>query len=333
VLASILAFVFSFSYECHHPEDSLKSEVVIKGRAQGTTYLIRYFPGKQILPKSNFDSILAEIDRSLSLYRQDSYISRLNQFRKKGLADIHLSRVLSTGLQIQEISEGIFDVRLLPLLQAWGFGPNPSNKPPSQKKISRLRPSTNDRIWFDAGYIRKSRPKLKIDLDGLAQGYSVDILCDYLYQQGISNFMVELGGEIRASGRKSNIDDWKVGIESPEDLESTSELIVSLKNQAITTSGSYRKTKSFRGKVYSHIIDPRTGKPLQNNMISCTVVAPTAILADALDNIGMILGPVESLPLFSKFENIAAHFVWVNSEGRIQRLSTPAFAAMTAARQ
>jgi thiamine biosynthesis lipoprotein len=189
----------------------------------------------------------------------------------------------------------------------------------------------SDSIWFDGEYICKSRRKIKIDLDGLAQGYTVDILCEYLSQYGITNFMVELGGEIRASGRKSKVDAWKIGIESPEDLESISNLIVPLNNQAITTSGSYRKIKSYRGRVYSHIIDPRTGKPLENNMISCTVIAPTAIMADALDNIGMILGPEESLRLFSQFENISAHFVWLSPDGRIQRFSTPGFAAIKAA--
>ena len=313
--------------------DTLENEIIIRGKAQGTSYMIKYLPSGKALPESSFDSVLAVIDKSLSLYRKDSHISRFNQARRKVESDEHLRNVASAGMQIQQLSDGIFDIRLFPILQAWGFGPTPAKKPPTLKKLRRLRPLQGDSIWLDGDFMCKSRRRIKIDLDGLAQGYSVDILCHYLSKHGITNFMVELGGEIRASGQKSKIDAWKIGIESPDDLESTSKLVIPLNNQAITTSGSYRKTKSYRGKIYSHIIDPRTGKPLENNMISCTVIAPTAILADALDNIGMILGPEESLRLFSQFDNVSAHFVWLNSEGRIQRFSTPGFTATKAAQQ
>lgn len=325
-LLSLILLLFHITGYC---QELVPSEKIIKGHAQGTSYMIRYVTIEKEISKYQIDSILAVLDESLSLYKENSYISRVNSKRKIIQGEEHILNVLSTGLYIQKLSQGVFDVRLYSLSQAWGFGPDPAKRIPSRQKIRRIRPSISDSVWVEGSFIHKSNKKIKIDLDGLAQGYSVDVLSNFLSKQGINNFTVELGGEIRTSGAKPNATYWKIGIESPVDTDHSESLVVKIKDQAITTSGSYRKTRTFRGQHFSHIIDPRTARPLQNNMIACTVVAPSAMLADALDNIAMILGPDAAISFFSNFNSISAYFVWQEDHGRIRSLSTPGFRDMT----
>lgn len=297
----------------------------IKGKAQGTTYQIKYSPSISFLKKKQIDSILADIDQSLSLYRAESSISDFNRAKASSTADKHLLAIIPAAISIQKRSLGAFDIRLFNLSQAWGFGPSPSRHAPSTRKINKYMPVNADSIWLQYGQLHKSRPHLKIDLDGMAQGYSVDILADFIQQTGVQHYMVELGGEIRTNGYRADGTPWRIGLESPINEDSANTLMVAPGNAAITTSGSYRKTRTFDGKVYAHVIDPKTGRPIDNGMLSCTVIAPTAMLADALDNVGMVLGPAESIRLFSSFKNVDAYFVWKDEDGKIKTNATPGF--------
>ena len=305
--------------------DTIPTHTVIKGQAQGTTYLIRYLPTSQTIGKHQIDSLLNEIDRSLSLYRQDSKISQLNRANTPFPSDPHLAKVLGTALKLQQLSDGSFDFRLFKLSQAWGFGPAPAKRHPSAFKIKRLKPKPSDSVWLVGNRIHKSHPRLQIDLDGIAQGYSVDVIASFLEQCHIYHYMVELGGEIRTSGHRPDGSPWRIGVESPVDSEKATTLMVAPGDGAITTSGSYRKTRSFGGHIYSHVIDPKTGRPIENGMLSCTVIAPTAILADALDNVGMVLGPEAFLKIISRFPSVEAFLVWGDERGGIQTRSTAGF--------
>lgn len=326
LLLTLCILRFSPAAEAQYPSPHpIPAWHTIKGKAQATTYLIKYLPSISILEKKQIDSILADIDRSLSLYRAESTISTFNRAKESSPADKHLLAIIPASLSIQKSSLGAFDIRLFNLSQAWGFGPSPSKHPPTSRRIKKYIPSTADSIWLQDGHLHKSRKRLKIDLDGLAQGYSVDILADYLSASGVQHYMVELGGEIRTCGLRADGTPWRIGIESPINEESANTLMVAPGNAAITTSGSYRKTRTFDGKVYAHVLDPQTGSPIENGMLSCTVIAPRAMLADALDNVGMVLGPAESIRLFSAFENVEAYFVWKDQRGKIMTTATPGF--------
>ena len=308
-----------------HVTDSSMMWKTIKGQAQGTSYLIKYLQGRLSVKKEQIDSILNDIDQSLSLYRKDSRISRFNNSRAASPSDIHLSTVISTSLTLMKLSHGAFDFRMYDLSKAWGFGPTPAKRVPSARKIHRLKPKDADTVWLDGNTICKSRRSLHIDLDGIAQGYSVDVLASFLQAQQLRDYIVELGGEIRTSGFRPDGTAWRIGVESPVNSDLSHTLMVSPGNGAITTSGSYRKTRSFGGRIYSHVIHPKTGRPIDNGMLSCTVLAPTAMLADALDNVGMVLGPEAFLKMIEGLPNINAFLVWRDQQGKIHTRGTAGF--------
>lgn len=306
--------------------DTLPSSwLTIKGQAQGTTYAIKYLPGTDVIGKSQIDSVLSSIDLSLSLYRNDSRISQFNQTVSEFPADQHIATVLETALRLQHLTNGAFDVRIYNLSQAWGFGPKPDKRPPSKLKIKRLKPQITDSVWLEGQLMRKNSQLLRIDLDGIAQGYSVDVLAEFLHNRRVRHFLVELGGEIRTSGDRPDGKPWIIGIESPMNNENVESLMVSPGQGAITTSGSYRKTRRFGKRIFSHVINPKTGRPIENGMLSCTVIAPSAMLADALDNVGMVLGPTAAIEVFSNFSSVEAFFVWRDKDGSIHTKGTPGF--------
>ena len=306
-------------------KDSTGKWTMIKGSAQGTTYSIKFLGNNHFIDKSHIDSILNDLDLSLSLYRKDSRISFFNQAISSAPLDTHLRTVITTGMLLQKISNGAFDIRLYNISQAWGFGPYPSKRAPSKRIVKRLKPDVSDSIWITGDYVFKSNPELRIDLDGLAQGYSVDVLASFFDEKNILHYMIELGGEIRTSGLRQDGTPWRIGVESPRDSVAGEIMMVSPKTGAITTSGSYRKTRNFGGRIYSHVIDPRTARPIENGMLSCTIIAPNAILADALDNVGMVLGPTEAIRVFSKLPSVDAFFVWRDNDGRVHTQGTPGF--------
>jgi thiamine biosynthesis lipoprotein len=305
--------------------DTTTNWIVVKGMAQGTTYTIKYYSADHVLAKDRIDSLLTDVDRSLSRYREDSRISLFNRSLTSSPSDNHLSNVLSVALQVQSVSNGSFDIRLYNISQAWGFGPYPAKRPPSRHKIKRLKPRASDTVWLSDDFVNKSQPNIRIDLDGLAQGYTVDQLADLLHEHRISDYMVELGGEIRTSGFRQDGTRWKIGVEAPQNTEDVEMMMVAPGNGAITTSGSYRKTRTFGRRTYSHVIDPRTCRPIENGMLSCTVIAPNAMLADALDNVGMVLGPTEAMKVFASFPCVEAFFVWRDLQGVIRTHGTPGF--------
>jgi FAD:protein FMN transferase len=305
--------------------DTTTEWIVVKGLAQGTTYTIKYHAVGHLIAKDRIDSVLSDIDKSLSLYREDSRISHFNRARTSYPSDTHLSHVLNIGLQLQSVSNGAFDIRLYNVSQAWGFGPHPANRPPSRHKIRRLKPRASDAVWLSNDSLKKSKPSIRIDLDGVAQGYTVDRLADLLHQHMITDYMVELGGEIRTSGERQDGTPWKIGVEAPQNSEDVQMMMLAPGDGAITTSGSYRKTRTFGGRTYSHVIDPRTGRPIENGMLSCTVIAPNAMLADALDNVGMVLGPTAAIEVFATFPSVEAFFVWRDPKGVIRTRGTLGF--------
>jgi thiamine biosynthesis lipoprotein len=300
----------------------------ITGVAQGTTYSIQYRAGWEWMPQRVADSLFRVIDQSLSIYDSNSLISRFNRNPAGMEGDVHLLRMLQMAREYTTISDGAFDITLKSLSALWGFGPGAARRHPTEKEIQEaLRHTGIDHIRITGTYIRKKDPLLQIDCNGIAQGYTVDLLADYLRQRGVKDYLVELGGEIRLSGLNPSGEPWTIGIESAAHLLNPSEPMKVIRPGfgAITSSGIYRNQRTLDGKKINHIINPETGYPISNGMISVTVWTRDATLSDALDNILMVLGPAEILPFLNAHPLAEAYWVFKTPDGRLMEGATRGF--------
>lgn len=312
----------------------------LQGAAQGTSWAITYYAKYQAISKQQVDSILVSIDSSLSLYKPYSLINRFNESPTGVRADRHLRTVVQKALQVHRETGGLFDITVQPLVDAWGFGASspkaPSGIPtwvaPGAGRIDSLLACTgSDRLLLKQDSLLKTSPCLKIDLDGIAQGYSVDVIAEFLTGRGIKNFIVELGGEIRVKGTKRPTrEKMRIGIESPASagpltLPPTYERVVTMARGGLTTSGNYRKFIVNNGKKLGHTIDPRTGYPVDNGIISVSVRARDAMTADAYDNALMLMGVEEAMAFVKKKPALSAYFIYTNAAGEISDTATTGF--------
>jgi thiamine biosynthesis lipoprotein len=305
-------------------------KIQINGKAQGTTYHITWYAQDSTISQQQIDSILLKIDSSLSIYNPQSLISQFNNSVNGIVMDHHFHTVFNKSIETYRQTGGIFDITVQPLVQAWGFGPQKVNALPDSATIRSLKTCVSSlNLYAKKNTLLKRKPCTRIDVNGIAQGYSVDVLARFLEAHGIQDYLVELGGEIRVKGHKRpGGEKMKIGIEAPgEDdfqLSLISKIIVT-DSGAITTSGSYRKFYESEGKKITHIIDPRTGYPPQNELISVTVYAPDAITADAYDNALMVMGLKKALQFVEKRKDIAAHFIYRTPSGAIADTASSRF--------
>lgn len=281
-----LLVIFSWSIFIHsYPARELRP-FHLSGHAQGTTWQITYYDRDSTVLTSEIDSILEKLDSSLSLYKPYSLISTFNEQREKICMDGHLQKVVEQSFDTYTQTNGLFDITVQPLVEAWGFSfRKPEEYPDSLRVRALLSCIGTNKLFIKDNWLFKAKPCIRIDLDGIAQGYSVDVLADFLEQRHISNYMVELGGELRFRGKKQpSGEKMKIGIEAPGNNEFESSplyKILCVDSGAITTSGNYRAFHEQKGKRFSHTIDPRTGYPSENELISVTVYAAKAMTADA----------------------------------------------------
>ncbi|AEW01372.1 thiamine biosynthesis protein ApbE [Niastella koreensis] len=305
-------------------------KIQISGKAQGTTYHITWYAQDSTIGQPQIDSILAKIDTSLSIYNPFSLISRFNDSASSVIMDEHMLNVVNKSIDTYRKTGGIFDITVEPLVQAWGFGPKKITGLPDSAAIKAILKCVGPHnLRIQDGKLHKLNPCTKIDVNGIAQGYSVDVVADYLEAHGIRNYLVEIGGEIRVKGHKQpGGEKMKIGIEAPgdNDFELTMiNRIVAVDSGAITTSGSYRKFYESEGKKISHLIDPRTGYPSQNELISVTVFARDAITADAYDNALMVMGLKRAMQFIEKRKDLAAHFIYRTSKGSVADTASSRF--------
>lgn len=304
----------------------------LSGHAQGTTWHITYYSSDSTVLSSQIDSILDKIDSSLSLYKPYSLISRFNSHPSGIHMDKHLSAVVRQSLDTYRETDGLFDITVQQLVEAWGFSAQQPDKYPDSAAIRSLMTCIgSDQLSVRDGYLFKAQPCIHIDLDGIAQGYSVDILADFLEQQHINHYVVELGGELRVKGRKPSGEHMRIGIEAPNENEFESPVmqkILYMDDGAVTTSGSYRAWREHGGKKFSHTIDPRTGYPVDNELISVTVFAKKAIIADAYDNVLMIMGLKKAMRFVNNRKDMAAFFIYRDKSGAIVSATSKSFNAL-----
>jgi len=312
------------------PKQSTKRAYHLEGHAQGTTYAITYYATDSIIASQAIEQKLAEIDASLSLYVPSSLINQFNRSKKGIVADEHLRTVVRKALQVYQNTDGFFDATVEPLVRAWGFGAQQVEAPPAPATIQALLQHVgSDKIHLRGDSLVKDRSGVHLDLNGIAQGYTVDRLATLLEKEHIQDYLVELGGEIRVRGRKWPSGELlRIGIERPDTTDLPgAELrqIIQLRAGGVTTSGNYRKFKQWGSVRSAHLINPKTGYAFQNEMISVTVVAHDAMTADAYDNALMGMGLTKAMAFLRRHRDLQAYLIYQRPNGAIVDTTTLGF--------
>jgi thiamine biosynthesis lipoprotein len=301
----------------------------LSGYAQGTTYQIVYYAQDSLVGLKQTDSLLREVDLSVSLYEPNSLINKFNQSADGIAADKHLLVLVARSRQIYQDTQGLVDPTVKPLVDAWGFGVMRPKQEPTATQIKALLQNVGMKhLSLKGNRLQKDRPGLQLDLNGIAQGYSVDLLAALLEQHHISNYLVELGGELRVKGNKPGGEPFSIGIESVNSDELSPEpmrKVITPGDGAITTSGNYRKHHEAGGRQISHIINPLTGYPVQNELISVTVYAKDALTSDGYDNGFMAMGLSKALSFLAGRKDMGAYLVYRDKQGIIRDTVTASF--------
>lgn len=296
------------------------------GQAQGTGYTITYYHKSPIITQISIDSIFEVIDKSMSLYRADSKISAFNLSSTNQIdLDPHMQKVLKRAFQVNKESKGLFDITVKPLVFLWGFGPEKTvGIPDSSSILQTLQLIGMNKLKMSANKLIKKSSGMQIDLNGIAQGYTVDVLADFLKSKAVKSFIVEVGGEIRAEGYKPGKERYKVLLQRPEQAQGVKESIIELKNMAITTSGSYEKFRTVKNYRFSHHMDPKTGYPLKSNIISVSVISKKAMDADAYDNVFMAMKPLDAIAFANKKNKMDIYLIYLD-EGVVKEAYSKGF--------
>lgn len=311
------------------------SPVTLTGPTMGTTYTVKlYVPDNNIDQtkiQSEIDTLLERVNGLMSTWRPDSELSRFNKSKEMDWFPVsaETAHVVSAAEAISTLSDGAFDVTVGPMVNLWGFGPDGGDTgPPSTEQVA----ATMARIGFrklevraSPAALRKQNPDMYVDLSAIAKGYAVDEVARVLDEHDVTSYLVEIGGELRARGSKSDGSPWKVAIERPLQGERSVQSVLELRDTSIATSGDYRNYREKDGKRFSHTIDPRTGRPVDHALASVSVIAPSAMRADALATAIMVLGPEAGYRLVTQ-EALAAQLI-VREDDQFRVLATPQFEA------
>ena len=313
---TLLVILFSFLSACR--EKSVYSGFT--GFAQGTTYnMVVENPGNLNIEelKAGVEKILRDFDMSLSLYKDSSILSRIN--RNEDIpADSFFIECFNLSKYISLLTGGAFDITVGPLVRAWGFGPDEHKNFSVSKLDSLLKLVGKDKVDLRNGKVIKELPGILLDFNAIAQGYSADVISRYFEKLGIRSFLVEIGGEVRVKGDKGGVR-WKIGIDKPFDNNmipgNDLEAIISLKDQSLATSGNYRKFYVEDGIKYSHTIDPRTGYPARNQLLSATIIASDCGTADGVATACMVMGKDKTIEFLGKHPEFEAYLIYSDESG------------------
>lgn len=304
----------------------LSQKLFLEGYAQGTTYHITYFDSKNRNFQLEIDSILEAFDQSVSTYQQHSIISRINRNEPNVKIDHFFKTCFLTAKKIWKSTNGAFDPTVYPLVNLWGFGPEKKNVAERDKVDSVLNFVGLSRIILVGNQIIKQDSRVSLDFNAFAQGYSVDVISNFLNQKNIRDYIVEIGGEVYAKGiQKEVASNWIVGIEKPIDnknSENPLEVLIKLHNMSVATSGNYRKYFIENGVKYAHHIDPRTGYPTKNNLLSATVISTHCIVSDATATGLLVMGLDKAIIYLKKHPKLQAYLIYSDSKGELQTFQT-----------
>jgi len=307
--------------------DKLESFV---GPTMGSTYSVKYVqhrgtPSREDLQRET-EAILAELDRQLSSYRSDSDIERFNALPAGSCASMPATvrELVAAGERLSEESGGALDLTVGPLLDLWGFGSHGhGERVPDAEAIAAARQRVGHQyLRVDGEQLCKDAP-VRVDFNSIAAGYAVDRVSARLEALGVDSYLVEITGELKAKGHKPDGASWRIAIEAPHDNERVAQRIIPVDGYGVSTSGDYRNFFEQDGKRYSHTVDPQSGAPVIHRLAAATVVDPSALRADGLSTILMVLGDERGLA-FAERQGVAAFLVIREGQGFITK-STAAF--------
>jgi thiamine biosynthesis lipoprotein len=303
-----------------------KEPVIFEGFAQGTTYHITYLDENERFFKKEIDSILHDFDLSVSTYNPNSIISKINSNQKDVKLDKYFITCFKKAKEVWKNTNGTFDPTVYSLVNAWGFGPGKKQKIEQKRIDSILKFVGFNLIELKGNKIIKKDPRVALDFNAFAQGYSVDVIAEFLNSKKITSYIVEIGGEVFAKGKTNDGKNWNIGIEKPIDNKSSSNpfvMNIKLDGLAIATSGNYRKYTIEDGIRYSHHIDPKTGYPTKNNLLSVSVISKECITSDANATGILVMGLEKAKAFLQKHPELQAFLIYSDENGAYQFYETP----------
>nr|WP_275124923.1 FAD:protein FMN transferase [Vibrio fluvialis] len=306
-------------------------QVHLSGPTMGTSYNIKYLQ-QDGLPSSDelhkeIDRLLEEVNDQMSTYRKDSELSRFNQYQ--GIDPFEVSNQTATvvreAIRLNGLTEGALDVTVGPLVNLWGFGPEarPEVVPTDAELAERKANTGIHHLSVEGNKLSKDLPHLYVDLSTIAKGWGVDVVANYIESQGIHNYMVEVGGEIRLKGLNRDGVPWRIAVEKPTVDERSIQEIIEPGDMAIATSGDYRNYFERDGVRYSHIINPQTGRPIHNRVVSVTVLDKSCMTADGLATGLMVLGDEKGIEIAE--QNHIPVFMIVKTDDGFKEIASSAF--------
>lgn len=293
--------------------------IEINGKTQGTTFHISYQDPKNRLFEKQVLDLLADFDLSVSTYNPHSIITAVNNNKKNIKLDAYFITCFNKAKEIWKQTNGAFDPTVYPLVNAWGFGPEKKNAIEQHKLDSLLAFVGFEKIELAGNKIIKTDPRVQLDFNAFAQGYSVDVMAAFFLQKGINNFIVEIGGEVYAHGVAEQNNKWRVAIEQPTENKlnkNPNQVIVELTNKAVATSGNYRRFVEIDGKKIVHHIDPQTGLPTANNLLSASVFCDHTLDADALATGFLVMGLDAAQQFLTAHPEIQVFFIYTDDKGK-----------------
>lgn len=315
-----------------------RRETVFIGRTMGTTYSVKLVTG-YLQPvsglQSQIDKRLDEINQSMSTYREDSEISRFNRLATAGekfRVSPDFMRVMQMAKKVFTITDGAWDGTIKPLVDLWGFGSEGKRAvfPPAAAVRQRLQAVGFDAIQIvDDRYLVKRNASVNLDLASIAKGYGVDQIAALLRDSGFKNFLVEIGGEVYAAGHRKDGLPWRIGINTPRKEASLDQVykVVNLTDGAMATSGDYRNFFEIDQKRYSHVIDPRSGYPVTNGVVSASVLSADCTFADGLATALIVMNPDKGIELVNQLEGVDSLIVVMQTDGTLIDHYSKAFQA------
>ncbi|WP_448569691.1 FAD:protein FMN transferase [Thalassotalea ganghwensis] len=319
---------------CFPSNDNAKQQVHLQGITMGTVaYNVKYITepiGQEDITVQRqtihrgIEDVLTNLNQHMSNWIPDSELSKFNASTSTDPIEISedLARVMAESIRLGKLSNGKLDVTIGPLINLWGFGPEsrPETQPSEQELMTAQARIGIDYLQLEGNSLAKKIPDLYVDLSTTAKGYAVDLVAEYLEQQGITNYLVEIGGEMRLKGFKHTGELWVIAIEKPITEERAVQQFIVPKDNAVATSGDYRKYFEENGQRFSHIIDPHTGKPINHKLVSVTVIHPSSMTADGLSTAMMVMGEEKAYEFANK-HNIAAYIISKSENGFVEQVT------------
>ena len=323
-ITCLIIIVAIFIFSCQTRTSSVE-KINFNGETQGTYYMVTYFDEQHRNLQIEIDSILKDFDQSLSSWVPNSILSRVNRNESGVALDHYFKDNFYLSERVSKETDGAFDCTVGPLIEAWGFGFRQKIEL-NQQMVDSIREFVGyEKVGIEDNVFVKADPRMEVSFNAVAQGYSVDILGDFLKSKGIKNFIIDVGGEVLANGSKPNDGFWHVGIQKPTENqygEIESEVIVSLNDKALVTSGSYRKYYEKNGIRYSHMIDPSTGYPVAHSLLSATVLADNCAEADAYATAFMVMGLEKAKAFVNNRADLEAYFIFSDKNGQMKTYAT-----------